>query len=154
MLSKSSYLLFIVLASLFINGLVWKLHLYKNVVQRDIGLLPAGYWIGIIWLVLLLCLGQARNIMIGHKQAHHVLYWLNIFLLWCFSYPLCMYLFGEYEFAPLICIFLSLFKVIYIYNLSKKISIKASYFILPTVIWLIYVFTVTVYQFFLCYGLL
>jgi hypothetical protein len=99
--------------------------------------LPPGYVIGIIWIVLFGLLGYINYIL--YKEQKLVGYFLIILLLFLYiSYP---YITRKYsnkkyiEFMNRLSLIITIFISIYIFKISKK----AFYFMIPVLLWLMYV---------------
>jgi len=99
--------------------------------------LPPGYVIGIIWIVLFGLLGYINYIL--YKEQKLVGYFLIILLLFLYiSYP---YITRKYsnkkymDFMNRLSLIITIFISIYIFKISKK----AFYFMIPVLLWLMYV---------------
>lgn len=149
-MGKIIYILIPILISILIN-----IRMYGNrrvMDNIDIKYLPPGFFIGIVWIILLGLMGyilyllikkfNLRDIKNGLYQNFNYNIFLIIFLIiFCVMYPYLTSIFNDrfmknYNYLILII-------VLYIFYEINKVSFNIAKYLIPLILWVGYVFVVT-----------
>jgi len=146
------YSIFYILLPIIIAFLI-NTNMYRNEsMPIDIKYLPPGYIIGIVWIILLGMMGYILYLLMNRfkvkslKNALYINFNYQIFLIlfliiFCIMYPYLTSLFDErfmknYNYLTLIV-------VVYVFYELNRISFEVSKYLIPLILWILYVNIVT-----------
>ena len=129
-------LLIPIIAAIFMNGIIYTFGINKQLIKKN-PLIPKGYIIGSIWIIILGLLGYVHYLLYKIKNKITFTSLFTIFvILFCILYPLIT---GLKEKSGLL---LNLITLILAFILGILVIIESKYifiFILPLIIWTSYV---------------
>ena len=123
-----------ILLGLIMNGIIFTFKLNKNLKISEKSILPSGYIVGSVWIVILGLLGYVHYLLYNKYEGITVSSLLVLlFILYCILYPIIV------NYNPKISLLLNLFSLIFAFILALFIIKESFYiflFIIPLLIWL------------------
>ena len=134
--------------AILMNGLVYGLNIVrrepKKDSKRDTIILPPGYIIGIVWIIIFGFLGYAHYLLYKIKnKLSWQCYLLEIFVLFCVSYPVVTQ-FKKNE--STIMNYVSLLFSFIIALVIMNVSLKIFWYLIPLLLWISYVNLYTIVE--------
>ena len=126
-----------ILLAIIVNGIVYMFGFNKNSEKNNI-LLPPGYIIGVIWIVIFGMLGYVHYLI--YKLTNKVTFLstlIIIFIIFCSIYPFLTNGLNEKK-----SVLLNTITLIFAFSLSLLIITKSIYifmFLIPLLLWICYV---------------
>jgi tryptophan-rich sensory protein len=129
--NKETHLLIPVILALLLNYII-NVRKWDEKYKRKRGLLPSGPVIGIIWIFLLLCLGNAHFILYKHSGYSMASIFLILVMIYCVSYPIVTQL-NQKKGRVLNTVALIITSILLL--LVHNESVQAFYYVVPLFIW-------------------
>ena len=124
------HILIPVIIAIILNYIIRVKNWNNKKIER--GLLPKGYYVGIIWIIIFIFLGNAHYILYKKNKVSVASIFLIIVLLYCMSYPIVTKLDQKKgKIMNTISLILSSILMVIVYNKS----IEAFYYTIPLFIW-------------------
>ncbi len=126
-----------IIAGLIMNGIIYTFKLNKNLKISDKSILPPGYVVGSVWIILLGLLGYVHYMLYNMYEGITITSILVIiFIIFCILYPVIV------NYNPKITLLMNLFSLVFVFVLGLFIIKESTYvflFIIPLLAWLILV---------------
>jgi tryptophan-rich sensory protein len=132
------HILSFIILVILLNGLIYYFGWYKSSLKLKRNILPPGYVIGIVWIIIFGLLGYVHYLLYKLKGKFSI--YSNIivlFLIFCLSYPFLTNGFKEGNTNILNLITLILSFIIGLMVITQ--SVTAFYYIIPLLLWASYV---------------
>lgn len=124
------HILIPVIIAIILNYIIKVKNWNNKKIER--GLLPKGYYVGIIWIIIFIFLGNAHYILYKKNKVSVASIFLITVLLYCMSYPIVTKLDQKKgKIMNTISLILSSILMVVVYNKS----IEAFYYTIPLFIW-------------------
>ena len=128
--NRNIHILIPVIIAIILNYIIRVKNWNNKKIER--GLLPKGYYVGIIWIIIFIFLGNAHYILYKKNKVSVASIFLIIVLLYCISYPIVTQLDQKKgKIMNTISLILSSILMVVVYNKS----IEAFYYTIPLFIW-------------------
>jgi tryptophan-rich sensory protein len=128
--NRNIHILIPVIIAIILNYIIRVKNWNNKKIER--GLLPKGYYVGIIWIIIFIFLGNAHYILYKKNKVSVASIFLILVLLYCISYPIVTQLDQKKgKIMNTISLILSSILMIVVYNKS----IEAFYYTIPLFIW-------------------
>lgn len=129
--NKNIHILIPVIIALILNYII-SIKNWDNKYKTKRGLLPKGYYVGIIWIIIFIFLGNAHYILYKKSKVSVASIFLIMVLIYCISYPIVTQLDQKKgKIMNTISLILSSILMLVVYNES----IEAFYYTIPLFIW-------------------
>jgi len=134
------HILIPVLSAMAMNGIIYK---NKSYTLKS-SLLPPGYIIGIVWIIIFAFLGYVHYLLYSlHNQTNYGSASVVLFILYSLAYPLINTMHAKYGyFLNLISLILSFILGLIVITYSKHIFL----FMIPLLVWVSFVNLVILYS--------
>ena len=124
------HILIPVIIAIILNYIIKVKNWNKKKIER--GLLPKGYYVGIIWIIIFIFLGNAHYILYKKSKVSIASIFLIMVLIYCISYPIItQFKQKKGKIMNTISLILSSILMLVVYNKS----IEAFYYTVPLFIW-------------------
>ena len=124
-------------AALIMNGIIYTFGINKSYKDMMNPLLPPGYMIGILWIIILGLLGYVHYLLYKLKNNYSFASLFLIFvILFCILYPVII------SFNQKISLLLNLITLILSFILGMLVIIESKYifiYIIPLILWVTYI---------------
>ena len=128
--NRNIHILIPVIIAIILNYIIRVKNWSNKKIER--GLLPKGYYVGIIWIIIFIFLGNAHYILYKKNKVSVASIFLIIVFLYCISYPIVTQLDQKKgKIMNLISLILSSILMVVVYNKSTE----AFYYTIPLFIW-------------------
>jgi tryptophan-rich sensory protein len=122
---------------LFMNGLIYyfRMSSEQRKTQTKNKWIPPGYVVGIIWMILLGCMGMAHYLLSKVSHSEFALWSIDFLILFSVLYPVLTGLKDNDYFW----LRMSLFITVGVSYVVYSYSLRAFYYLIPLNLWVIYV---------------